>query len=298
MTETRRGVLYGIAAYVMWGLFPLYWPLLRPSGSVEIVAHRMVWSLGVVLVLLVVTRNWSWIRRLSRRQVLLLAAGAALITVNWGTYIWGVNNGHVIETSLGYFVNPLVSVGLGVLLLKERLRPLQWVAVGIGAVAVLGLAVDYGRPPWIALTLAFSFGFYGLVKKTAGAGALESLTVETAVLFLPALGVILALQADGQGTFGSDGALHVALLIGTGVATAIPLLCFGAAANRVPLSTVGLLQYIAPVMQFILGIAVFREPMPLSRLAGFALVWTALVLLTYDMLRTRHRAARLASVPA
>lgn len=298
MTETRRGVLYGIAAYVMWGLFPLYWPLLRPSGSVEIVAHRMVWSLGVVVVLLVGTRNWSWIRRLSRRQVLLLAAGAALITVNWGTYIWGVNNGHVIETSLGYFVNPLVSVGLGVVLLKERLRPLQWVAVGIGAVAVLGLAVDYGRPPWIALTLAVSFGFYGLVKKTAGVGAVESLTVETAVLFLPALGVILALQASGEATFGSAGALHVVLLVGTGVATAVPLLCFGAAANRVPLSTVGLLQYIAPVMQFILGIAVFREPMPLSRLAGFVLVWTALVLLTYDMLRNRHRAARLAAVPA
>ena len=300
MSESRRGVAYGVAAYGLWGLFPLYWPLLKPAGAVEILAHRMVWSLAVVLVILAITRNWAWIRVLSRRRLALLTLAAAVVTLNWGTYIWGVNNAHVVETSLGYFINPLVSVALGVLVLGERLRPLQWVAIGIGAAAVLALAVDYGRPPWIALVLAVSFGFYGLVKKIAGVGAVEALSVETGVMFLPALAFLMVLQAFGDATFGAAGGLHAMLLAGAGLVTAIPLLCFGAAANRVPLSTIGLLQYLAPVLQFVIGVLVMGEAMPASRLAGFALVWLALALLSYDGLRTYRRAARsrrLAPVP-
>jgi chloramphenicol-sensitive protein RarD len=301
VSEARRGVAYGVAAYGLWGLFPLYWPLLKPAGALEILAHRMVWSLAVVLAILAATRNWIWFRALTRRRLALLTVAALLITGNWGTYIWAVNNAHVVETSLGYFINPLVSVALGVLVLGERLRPLQWVAIGIGAAAVLALAVDYGRPPWIALVLAVSFGFYGLVKKMAGVGAVEALSVETGVMFVPALAFLLVLQASGDATFGAAGGLHAALLAGAGVVTAIPLLCFGAAANRVPLSTIGLLQYLAPVLQFLIGVLVMGEAMPASRLAGFALVWLALVLLSYDGLRTHRRSARarrLAEVPA
>ena len=300
VSESRRGIAYGVAAYGLWGLFPLYWPLLKPAGAVEILAHRMVWSLAVVLAILTFTRNWAWIRVLSLRRLVLLTIAALVITGNWGTYIWAVNNAHIVETSLGYFINPLVSVALGVLVLGERLRPLQWVAIGIGGAAVLALAIDYGRPPWIALFLAVSFGCYGLVKKMAGVGAVEALSVETGVMFLPALAFLLILQASGDATFGAAGALHAALLVGAGLVTAIPLLCFGAAANRVPLSTVGLLQYLAPVLQFIIGVLVMGEAMPASRLAGFALVWLALVLLSYDGLRTHRLAARsrrLAAVP-
>jgi chloramphenicol-sensitive protein RarD len=290
-------VLYGVAAYLLWGLFPLFWPLLEPAGAVEILAHRMVWSLAVVIVLLAAAGNWSWLLRLSRRRLGLLSLAAVFITVNWGTYIWGVNNGHVVETSLGYFTNPLVTVALGVLLLGERLRRLQWVAVGIASLAVVGLTVDYGRPPWIALVLAFSFGAYGLLKKQADVGAVESLAVETAVLFVPAVTFLVLLNRAGEGTFTTLGVGHGVLLVMSGLVTAIPLLCFGAAAIRVPLSTIGLLQYLAPVLQFFVGVIVYAEPMPPSRLAGFALVWVALVLLTYDMLRSRRRVARLAAAP-
>ena len=300
MDDTRRGVAYGVAAYGMWGLLPMFWPLLRPSGALEILAHRMVWSLAVVLIILAVLRNWGWLRVLDRRRLGLLTIAALLVTVNWGVYIWAENHSHVVETSLGYFINPLVSVALGVFVLGERLRRLQWVAIGIGAVAVLALAVDYGRPPWIALVLAFSFGAYGLVKKTAAVGAVEALSVETGVMFVPALAFLLVLQASGEATFGAQGLGHVLLLVGSGLVTAVPLLCFGAAANRVPLSTVGLLQYLAPVLQFVIGVLVMGEDMPASRLAGFALVWLALALLTFEMAHSRHRAARtrrLAVVP-
>ena len=292
MSEHRRGVGYGVAAYGLWGLFPLYWPLLKPAGAAEILAHRMVWSLAVVLAILTATRNWSWIKLLGRRRLALLTVAAVVITGNWGAYIWGVNNAHVVETSLGYFINPLVSVALGVLVLGERLRPLQWVAIGIGAVAVLALAIDYGRPPWIALFLAVSFGIYGLVKKVAGVGAVEALSVETGVMFLPALAFLMVLQVSGDATFGAAGGLHATLHVGAGLVTAVPLLCFGAAANRVPLSTIGLLQYLAPVLQFLIGVLVMGEAMPASRLAGFTLVWLALVLLTYDGLRAHRRAVR------
>ncbi|MBD0745674.1 EamA family transporter RarD [Streptomyces sp. CBMA152] len=275
----------------MWGLVPLFWPLLKPAGAIEILAHRMVWSLAFVVVALLALRRWAWIGELVRqpRRLALIGLAAAVITVNWGVYIWSVNSGHVVEASLGYFINPLVTIAMGVLLLKERLRPVQWAAVAIGAGAVVVLAVGAGRPPWISLTLALSFATYGLVKKKVNLGGLESLAAETAMQFLPALGYLVWLGASGNATFGSEGAGHSALLAATGVVTAAPLVCFGAAAIRVPLSTLGLLQYLAPVFQFGLGILYFHEAMPPERWAGFSLVWLALTLLTWDALRTAHR---------
>ncbi|MGW9289808.1 EamA family transporter RarD [Streptomyces albidoflavus] len=299
--SSRAGLFNGIAAYSMWGLVPLFWPLLMPSGAGEILAHRMVWSLVVVGVVLLVLRRWSWAGELIRqpKRLALVTVAAAVITVNWGLYIWSVNNNHVVEASLGYFINPLVTIAMGVLLLKERLRPAQWAAVGTGLAAVLVLAFGYGQPPWISLVLAFSFATYGLVKKKVNLGGVESLAAETAIQFLPALGFLLWLGARGESTFGTEGGGHAVLLALTGVVTAVPLVCFGAAAIRVPLSTLGPLQYLAPVFQFALGVLYFKEAMPPERWAGFGLVWLALTLLTWDALRTartnRARAAELAA---
>ncbi|MFD9503176.1 EamA family transporter RarD [Streptomyces sp. NPDC060035] len=289
--EQRAGLLYGVGAYGMWGLVPLFWPLLEPSGAMEILAHRMVWSLGAVGIALLALRRWAWIGELVRQpaKLGLITIAAAVISVNWGIYIWAVNNGQVVEASLGYFINPLVTIAMGVLLLGERLRPVQWTAVATGFAAVLVLAIGYGQPPWTSLALAFSFATYGLVKKKVNMGGLESLAAETAVLFVPALGFLLWLGARGDATFLAGGAGHGALLAATGLVTAIPLVCFGAAAIRVPLSVLGLLQYMAPVFQFALGILYFHEAMPPERWAGFALVWVALMLLTWDALRTARR---------
>jgi chloramphenicol-sensitive protein RarD len=275
----------------MWGFFPLYWPLLEPAGAVEILAHRIVWSLVVMAGVVVALRRGSRLRATwaDRRTRSLLAVAAVLITVNWGTYIWGVNHHHVVETSLGYFINPLVSVLLGVLVLGERLRRLQWVALGIAAVAVVALTVEYGHPPWVALILAFSFGSYGLAKKKANAGAVESLVIETMVVSPVALGYIVFLMATGASTFGNHGGGHVALIVGTGLVTVLPLLCFGGAATRIPLSTLGLMQYLTPSVQFVLGLVVFGEPMPAMRWVGFGLIWLALALFTAETLRNRHR---------
>ncbi|WP_436843225.1 EamA family transporter RarD [Streptomyces narbonensis] len=275
----------------MWGLVPLFWPLLKPAGAVEILAHRMVWSLVFVGIALLALRRWGWIPELVRspRKLALITVAAAVISVNWGLYIWSVNTGRVVEASLGYFINPLVTIALGVLVLKERLRPVQWAAVGVGFAAVLVLAIGYGQPPWISLTLASSFAVYGLVKKKLNLGGLESLAAETAVQFLPALGYLVWLGTQGTLAFGSEGAGHAALLVSTGIVTAVPLVCFGAAAIRVPLSTLGLLQYLAPTFQFLLGVLYFHEAMPPERWAGFSLVWLALTLLTWDALRTARR---------
>lgn len=293
--EQRIGLLNGFAAYGMWGLFPLFFPLLEPAGAGEVLAHRMMWSFLVVAAVLAVLRRWKWAGELLRqpRKLALVAVAAGVISINWGVYIWAVNSGHVVEASLGYFINPLVTIAMGVLLLKERLRPAQWAAVGVGVAAVLVLTVGYGRPPWISLILAFSFATYGLMKKKVNLGGVESLAAETAIQFLPALGYLLWLGAHGDSTFTSEGAGHTALLASTGIVTALPLVCFGAAAIRVPLSTLGLLQYLAPVFQFLCGILYFHEAMPPERWAGFALVWLALILLTVDSLRTARRAAHL-----
>lgn len=275
-------------------MFPLYWPLLEPAGAVEILAHRIIWSFVAVLILLVALRSWAWIPQLirDRRRFGLLAIAAVVITFNWGTYIYGVNTGQVVETSLGYFINPLVTVLLGVVVLGERLRRPQWVAVAIATVAVGVLTVDYGRVPWIALVLAFSFATYGLLKKKANVGAVESLAVETGVLLLPMSAYLVVLQLSGAATFGHEGVGHAVLLAGSGVVTAIPLLFFGAAAIRVPLTQLGLLQYLAPTLQLAIGVLLYDEPMPAVRLLGFALVWTALVVFTADTLAASRRRQR------
>ena len=299
MAERRTGVLTGLAAYGAWGLFPLYFPLLEPAGGVEIVAHRIVWSLLFITVLLTVLRRWSHVRAAvrDRRTMLVLAVAAVLIAANWLTFVYGVNSGHVVETSLGYFVNPLVSVLLGVVVFHERLRRLQWVAVGIAALAVVVLTVDYGRPPWIALTLAVTFGLYGLMKKLVRVEAAPGLFLETLVVVVPAVVVLGVLQGDGAGTFGSAGTGHALLLVSSGVATAIPLLLFAASTRRVPLSTIGLLQYLTPLMQLAIGVFVYDEPMPAARLAGFVVVWVALAVFTVDSLRAARTARRAAPEP-
>ncbi|CAL9455214.1 EamA family transporter RarD [Streptomyces sp. enrichment culture] len=292
--EGRAGLLNGFAAYGMWGLVPLFWPLLIPAGAVEILAHRMVWSLFFVAAALLFIRRWAWLGELLRqpRRLALVTLAATVISLNWGVYIWAVNSGHVVEASLGYFINPLVTIAMGVLLLKERLRPAQWAAVGVGACAVVVLTVGYGQPPWISLCLALSFATYGLVKKKVDLGGVESLAAESSILFLPALGYLVWLGSRGDATFTTEGAGHVLLLVASGLVTALPLACFGAAAIRVPLSTLGLLQYLTPVLQFLLGVLYFKEAMPPERWAGFALVWLALTLLTWDALRTARRTAR------
>jgi chloramphenicol-sensitive protein RarD len=271
----------------MWGLFPLYWPLLLPSSPLEILAGRFVWSFVFLVLLLTVTRTWSVMGPVlrSRRRMLLLLLAAMLVTVNWGTYIWAVNNEHVVESSLGYFINPLVSVLLGVVVLRESLRPMQWTAFGIAASAVVVLTVGYGRLPWIAFVLAFSFGMYGLVKKVAGVDAVPSLTVETSYLLPVGLVYLTWLQVNGSLQFGHVSPGHTVLMLLVGVATALPLLAFTASAIRIPLSMVGLLQYIAPVLQFLIGVLVFAEPMPPARWIGFAIVWVALAVFSVDAVR-------------
>ena len=280
---------FGVGAYALWGLFPLYWPLLKPAGPIEILAHRIMWSLVVVVVLLVARR--TWVRGLTARQMRLLVTASVVISVNWGTYIYAVNSGQTIESALGYFINPLISVVFGVVVFQERLRTGQWAAVGLGAVAVAVLTVDYGRPPWIALVLALAFGVYGLLKKSAAVPSAESLAVETAVMFLPALVFVVALEGRGQAAFGHHGVGNVLLLAGAGIVTAVPLMLFNSAAIRLPLTAVGMLQYLTPVLQFAIGVFIQHEAMPPSRWAGFALVWLALVALTWDGLRAGRREA-------
>ena len=290
MSEQRRGFFFGVAAYVLWGGFPLYWPLLEPAGALEILAHRVLWSLLTMGLLLVLLKRTPHLRALlrERRTVLILCVAAALITVNWATYIWGVNNGRVVETSLGYFITPLVTVLLGVFVLGERLRSLQWAALGIAAAAVGVITLGYGRLPYVALVLAFSFGIYGLAKKTANVGAVESLALETA-LISPFAGAYVAwLALTGASNFGAHGVGHALLLTSAGIVTAIPLICFGAAAIRVSMVTLGLLQYLAPILQFALGVLWFHEDMTAGRWAGFVLVWAALALFTYEI-TTHHR---------
>jgi chloramphenicol-sensitive protein RarD len=289
----RRGVVYGLAAYGLWGAVPVFWPLIKRAGALEILAHRIIWSLVicVILLLTVVPRGW-WSRIGNRRQLPMLVLAAAIVSVNWGTYIWAVNHGHVVETSLGYYINPIFSILIGVIFLHERLDTLQWVCVGLAAAAVVVLTVEYGRPPWIALTLATSFALYGVIKKQVDAGAVDTLTVESAALTPVALGYLLYLQLTGSLTFGHLGWAHSLLLMAAGVVTVVPLLFFAAAATRLPLSTLGLLQYVAPTLQFVLGLLYFGEQMSVGRWIGFALVWIALVILTAHGIRTARASRR------
>ncbi len=294
MSEERRGYVYGLVAYGLWGFFPIYFKLLEPSPPLEILAHRVIWSVVFITLLLTGMRNWGFLSRLARDRRLLggLSLAAVLIGLNWGTYIVGVNTSRVVETALGYFITPLVVVLLGVTVQRERLRPGQWLAVGIGGAAVAVLTVDYGHLPYIALLLAGSFGSYSLIKKRLSLPPAEGLFVESAALALPALAYVGWLNTTGGAAFGHVSEMHTALLVFSGVATAIPLLLFAASANRVPLVGLGILQYVAPILQLACGVLVFHEPMPAARLAGFALVWVALIIFTVDGIRAAREGAR------
>jgi len=300
VNELRRGYLMGIGAYVMWGFFPLYFKHLKAAGAVEILAHRVVWSLLTISLIITVMRRWRTVAALREqpRKVAGIALAAMLIAINWGTYIYGVNSSRVVETALGYFITPLVVILLGVAVLRERLRRGQWLAVAVGTVSVLVLTVDYGRLPWIALTLAGSFGLYGLVKKRVGLPPADDLLLESAVLAGPAAIYLATLQ---HGSFGTAGATHTGVLVFSGIATVVPLLMFAGAANRIPLYGIGMLQYIGPIIQFGLGVFLFHEPMPPARWIGFALVWLALGIFSVDGFLTLSRQRSIAvqtTVPA
>jgi chloramphenicol-sensitive protein RarD len=287
--DRRAGLLYGLGAYGLWGLLPLYFVTIGIASPLEIVSNRVVWSLLFCALLLTATRSWPQLAVLlrDRGSMLRLSVAAVLIAVNWLTYTYAVLNGHAVEASLGYFINPLVSTALGVLILKERLNRVQWTAMGFGLLAVLVLTFAYGSLPVIALTLAFSFGLYGFVKNRVGrtAGAVTTLSVETAVLALPAAGYMAWILSRDEATVLSSGPTHFWLMAASGIITAVPLLLFGAAARRLPLSTIGTLQYLAPVLQFILALTLLNEEMPVERWIGFGLVWVAIILLTVDMMR-------------
>lgn len=285
----RRGLFFGATAYLIWGMFPLYFPLLAPAGALEILAHRMVWSLVVAALVLTVVRGWRAIRVMPPRVWGLVLTGALLIAVNWGIYIWAVNNGRVVDAALGYFINPLVTVLFGVVIFSERLRVTQWAAVTLGAGAVTVLAVAGGTIPWVALSLAVTFACYGLVKKVIPLAPTASLTSEGLILVLPALTYLTYIGVQGTSTLTAAGPGHVLLLASSGVVTCVPLLAFAAAAQALPLSVLGLLQYLTPVAQFMLGVLWFHEAMPPYRWVGFALVWAALVVLTVDALRHARR---------
>jgi chloramphenicol-sensitive protein RarD len=294
----RRGVMTGIAAYVGWGFFPLYFKLLAPASAGEILAHRIIWSAVFMAVLLAVLRRYRFLRALARDPRRLAGVGlpALLIGGNWFAFIVGVATSHVVEVSLGYFITPLVSVLLGVAVLRERLRRAQWTAVSIGTMAVVVLAAEYGGPPWLALLVALTFSLYGLVKKRQGLPAADGLLVETAALLPPALGYVAFLMVTGEATVGHVSAGHTLLILLAGALTALPLMSFAYAANRVPLTTLGVLQYITPILHLGFGVLVFHEPMPPARLAAFALVWLALAVFTWDALHARAVTRRLRGV--
>ena len=294
--RTGVGLAFAIGAYGLWGFLPLYFTTLAPAGPIEIVAWRVVLSLAFCAILLTVMRGWQALAVITRdrRTMLIMGAAGALILVNWLVYVFAALSGHVVEAALGYFTNPIVTVLLGVLVLRERLRPLQWVAIGLSAVAVLVLAINYGQFPWIALALAFSFGLYGFIKKQVGArvDAISGLTIETAWLAPIAAVVLVVLSLNGELVLGTQPAAHTALLLSAGVITAVPLLLFAAAARRLKLTHIGLTQFFAPVLQFVIGVYYFHEQMPFARWLGFALVWIALIILTVDLFRSSRAARR------
>jgi chloramphenicol-sensitive protein RarD len=291
----KKGIWYAIGAYCAWGLFPIYWKWLHKVPALELIAHRIAWSFILLAVIIFITRQWKLFHStLTRKVFLIYLAAAVLLSINWLTYVWAVNAGFIVETSLGYFINPLLSVLMGVIFLRERLRTWQWVPIGLAAAGVLYLTFAYGALPWIALTLAFSFGIYGLVKKTAPLGSLYGLTLETSILFIPAVGFLVYLQTIHQGAFLNSNAVTDLLLAGAGLVTTLPLLMFASAAQRIPLSLVGVLQYIAPTLQFLIGVLVYKELFDQSRLIGFGTVWLALILFWGEGLLARR--ARVSAV--
>ncbi|MHB0988002.1 MAG: EamA family transporter RarD [Bellilinea sp.] len=281
----KKGVLFALAGYTIWGFFPLYFKTLQAAPAFQIMAHRVVWSFLLLTAILVFRKELkSMLAAATPRITLLYAIAGTLLAINWVTYVWGVNAGYVVEASLGYFINPLVSVLLGVIFLQERLRPLQWVPVVLAAAGVTYLTVSMGKLPWIALVLAFSFGLYGLMKKITPLGSLQGLTLETAAVFLPALAYLIIEQVRGVGAFVNAGVSTTLLLAATGVVTVIPLIFFSAGTKLIPLTTVGLLQYITPTTQFLLGVFVFKEAFSSNQVIGFVIIWIALILFSVENL--------------
>jgi len=287
LNKEKVGLLYGVGAYVLWGLFPLYWPLLKPATSLEIVSHRAVWTMVFCFIVLAITKSLkSTLATFKPPKVAArLFAASILVSINWLIYIWATNNGHVVEAALGYYINPLIAITFGIVLLKERMRRLQWISVAIATIGVLVLTIDYGRLPWVALGVALSWGSYGLIKKQLNLGAVEGLAIETLIAFIPYCSYLIFLGSKGDGHFGHGTGLTV-LLISAGAVTAIPLLLFNGCTTRLPLTTIGLLQYITPTLTFIIGVWVNHEVMPTARWVGFIVIWMALMVLAFDLVRS------------
>jgi chloramphenicol-sensitive protein RarD len=285
----KKGILYGIGAYVFWGFFPIYWKFLHQVPAPQLLSHRIGWSFLMLIIVILITKQWADFRSmLNARTFGIYFIAAILIGINWLTYVWAVNAGFIVETSLGYFINPLLSMLMGVIFLRERLRLTQWIPLGLAAIGVIYLTVAYGRPPWIALALAFSFGSYGLVKKLAPLGSLYGLTLETGILFLPALLFLIFAQVNGTASFLHTGATSDILMIGAGLVTTIPLLMFASAARNIPLTMLGILQYIAPTIQILLGVFVYKESFDHIHLIGFSIIWVALIIFWIESYLT-HR---------
>lgn len=291
----KKGIILGIIAYLLWGVFPIYWKLIKSVPAQEILCHRVAWSFVFVVIILIVTRKWHWLRQIRHNPKIVLTffLSAGLLAINWLTYIWAVNSGYIVEASLGYFINPLIKVMLGVIFLREQLRLGQWGAIAIAVLGVLYLTVNYGVFPWIALTLAITFGLYGLLRKTAVLGSLEGLFIETFILFTPAFITLLIFDFQGSASFLHAGELVSLLLIFSGVVTALPLLLFSSAARRITLTALGLLLYIAPTLQFLIGIFIYHEPFSPSRLIGFCIIWFALLLYTIEGFVQNHKKGRI-----
>lgn len=296
----NKGVLFALAAYILWGFFPLYFKAIQQVSALQILAHRIAWGFVFTLAVVLMLRQWKEFRAsiFNRRTFLIYAGASVVLGINWFTYVWAVITNHVVESSLGYFINPIVSVLLGVIFLRERLRTFQWVAIAMVTAGVVYLTITFGQLPWISLVLAVTFGFYGLLKKIAPLGALHGITLETAVLTIPSLAYLFIVNANGTGTFGHSPPLLDFLLVLSGPVTAIPLLLFATGARRIPLTTIGLLQYIAPTLQFLLGVLVFHEPFDQTRLIGFMIIWLALVLFSVENLLARRRTPSTAPIPA
>ena len=287
MTKFNKGLLFGISAYIIWGLLPLYWTLVEEAGAYEILAHRGIWSLLICISLLALRKQLksAYVMVRSSRTLSLLFLASGLLTINWGVYIWSVTVNRVVEAALGYYITPLINVTFGVLLLREKLRPAQWIAVALAAAGVVILTLGYGSLPWIALVLAISWGSYSLIKKSLNLGALETLSLETLFAFLPNLVFLFIIQGNGSAEFGSTWTISL-LLFGAGAATVVPLLLFNGSTTRLPLSTVGLLQYITPTIMFFIGIFINNEDISMTKVIGFAFIWLALAVLSRDLYRS------------
>ncbi len=289
----NSGILYALATYIMWGLFPIYWKQLHHISAAQLIAHRIFWSLLMLLAVILVTGQWKKLRaKVDARTLKWHGAAAFLLGINWLTYVWAVNNGYIVESSLGYFINPLFSVFLGMVFLKERLRSLQWVPISLATVGVVYLTYVYGRLPWIALVLAITFGIYGLLKKQSSLGSLYGLTLETGIMLLPALGYLTYIGMQGEAAFLTSGTKTDLFLIGAGLVTAVPLLTFAKAAQSIPLTMIGIMQYIAPTGQFLIGVLLYKEEFTTSQAIGFGIIWFALILFWTEGWLTSRRKRR------